>query len=426
MDIRPATAADVPQLLTLVRRYWEFEGIGGFAALRIELVLQRAAGRCGARRDLRGGRSRACCSAIWSVVLVMSIEHQGLMGEIDEFFVLPEARSRRTGTRLLAAAEAALTRRGCVRLQLQLGAANARARDFYQRRGYGARAGYELLDKALRVRAAGAQPIRSVSRGGAARRAAVHTGGTTPPQRGVCMSADRVRLRTGSMVAALRRHLRAPRAAPGPTATAMRSRTPAARQATFSATPSITRRKCCDSLASVPAWRSPTSSRQTATTASSSATSSARRGHVYLLNNEAYDKWSDNQWQGRLVGGRLPNVDHHTVVVAASRTAGALARCDPADQGVPRSLLASRQGPVAEDRSGCGAHRDRARRAAGRHPAAGRSLRQARHGYRGRRHACTASMSSTRGATSRSTASSSCASSDLLRRPDDQRDAHHL
>jgi len=39
------------------------------------------------------------------------------------------------------------------------------------------------------------------------------------------------------------------------------------------------------------------------------------RGHVYLLNNEAYDKWSDNQWQGRLIGGRLPNVDHHTVVV---------------------------------------------------------------------------------------------------------------
>jgi len=39
------------------------------------------------------------------------------------------------------------------------------------------------------------------------------------------------------------------------------------------------------------------------------------RGHVYLMNNEAYDKWSDNQWQGRLVGGRLPNVEHRTVTV---------------------------------------------------------------------------------------------------------------
>ena len=39
------------------------------------------------------------------------------------------------------------------------------------------------------------------------------------------------------------------------------------------------------------------------------------QGHVYLLNNDAYEKWSDNQWQGRLVGNRLPNVEHRTVVV---------------------------------------------------------------------------------------------------------------
>ena len=37
------------------------------------------------------------------------------------------------------------------------------------------------------------------------------------------------------------------------------------------------------------------------------------KGHVYLLNNEAYDKWSENQWQGRVE--RLPNVVHETVPV---------------------------------------------------------------------------------------------------------------
>src|SRR5215831_14472752 len=37
------------------------------------------------------------------------------------------------------------------------------------------------------------------------------------------------------------------------------------------------------------------------------------KGHVYLLNNEAYDKWSENQWQGRIE--RLPNVVHETVPV---------------------------------------------------------------------------------------------------------------
>jgi predicted methyltransferase len=37
------------------------------------------------------------------------------------------------------------------------------------------------------------------------------------------------------------------------------------------------------------------------------------RGHVLLLNNESWDKWSDNQWRGRLL--RLPNVEHRTVLV---------------------------------------------------------------------------------------------------------------
>jgi predicted methyltransferase len=39
------------------------------------------------------------------------------------------------------------------------------------------------------------------------------------------------------------------------------------------------------------------------------------KGHVYLLNNAAWDKWTDNQWQGRLAGRRLANVEHRTVDV---------------------------------------------------------------------------------------------------------------
>jgi len=39
------------------------------------------------------------------------------------------------------------------------------------------------------------------------------------------------------------------------------------------------------------------------------------KGHVYLLNNAAYDQWSENQWETRLVGGRLPNVEHRTIDV---------------------------------------------------------------------------------------------------------------
>ena len=36
------------------------------------------------------------------------------------------------------------------------------------------------------------------------------------------------------------------------------------------------------------------------------------KGHVYLMNNVAYDNWSENRWQQR-IDGRLPNVEHLTV-----------------------------------------------------------------------------------------------------------------
>ncbi|MBV9620144.1 MAG: class I SAM-dependent methyltransferase, partial [Gammaproteobacteria bacterium] len=35
-------------------------------------------------------------------------------------------------------------------------------------------------------------------------------------------------------------------------------------------------------------------------------------GHVYLLNNAAYDRWSEGHWKGR-IEGRLPNVEHRTI-----------------------------------------------------------------------------------------------------------------
>ena len=152
MSVRPAAPNDIPPLLALVRRYWEFEGIEGFAALRIELVLQRllAEPRLGA---IWVAESDGRLVGYLIAVLVLSVEHRGLMAEIDEFFVLPEARSRGVGRQLLAAAETALAARGCVRLQLQLGVANSEARAFYQRRGYTRRAGYELLDKPLAAHA---------------------------------------------------------------------------------------------------------------------------------------------------------------------------------------------------------------------------------------------------------------------------------
>jgi len=39
------------------------------------------------------------------------------------------------------------------------------------------------------------------------------------------------------------------------------------------------------------------------------------KGHVLLINNAAYDQWSENAWEKRLVNGRLPNVEHRTMEV---------------------------------------------------------------------------------------------------------------
>ncbi len=146
--VRAAGPADVPGLLPLVDEYWRFESIAGFSARSITPLLNRLL-------------SQPELGAIWVAdaggqllgyliaVCVFSLEQQGLMAEIDEFFVVPGSRADGVGAALLAAAEDSLSRRGCVSLQLQLARDNSRARAFYRRHGFMERDGYELLDKRL-------------------------------------------------------------------------------------------------------------------------------------------------------------------------------------------------------------------------------------------------------------------------------------
>jgi len=148
--VRCALASDVPQLLALVRRYWQFQGLGAFDALRLEVLLQELTGS-GARGQIWVAERAGTLCGYLVLVYVVSLEHQGLMAEIDEFFVLPEARGGGLGSALLAAAEEALKHAGCVRLQLQLAVDNEAAHVFYARRGYQARSGYGLFDKPLQA-----------------------------------------------------------------------------------------------------------------------------------------------------------------------------------------------------------------------------------------------------------------------------------
>jgi GNAT superfamily N-acetyltransferase len=151
--IRTASPSDMPALVHLIAQYWSFEGILGFDASRVESLLRAALFADGRARCWLAEQAGEVGGYLLAV-LVFSLEHGGMMAEIDEFFVSPAFRRRGIGAALLLKAESTLRDGGVRRLQLQLGAGNAPARDFYSARGYGRRAGFDLWDKALPPRVA--------------------------------------------------------------------------------------------------------------------------------------------------------------------------------------------------------------------------------------------------------------------------------
>jgi GNAT superfamily N-acetyltransferase len=147
--IRLARDSDVDGIAALVKLYWEFERIDGFdhsrvAALLAELLRRPERGCCWIAEGDRG------LEGYLLAVTMFSLEHGGTMAEIDELFVVPDKRSTGIGAALLRQAEQDLATAGLVRVQLQLGVTNQRAKLFYARHGFQTRGGYQLMDKALR------------------------------------------------------------------------------------------------------------------------------------------------------------------------------------------------------------------------------------------------------------------------------------
>jgi len=146
--VRQAIPSDAATLARLVEQYWAFEAIENYDPRRVETLL----------RDVLTTPGRASCwiaeehgdpTGYVLAVFVLSLEHGGMMAEIDEFFVVPEARGNGTGSALLRHAERELQQLGVVRLQLQLALENKRGRAFYVAHGYMPRSEYELWDKPL-------------------------------------------------------------------------------------------------------------------------------------------------------------------------------------------------------------------------------------------------------------------------------------
>lgn len=146
--IRPATGADVRDLLRLVREYWDFEGVEGFDETRLGQQLEwlLSEPRLGAAWLAVDGDTPA---GYLLAVYVFSLEHFGLTAEIDEFFIRTGFRGGGTGARMLRTAEEAFRAAGCANVSLQVGRANDAGRRFWLSHGYAPRAGFELLDKML-------------------------------------------------------------------------------------------------------------------------------------------------------------------------------------------------------------------------------------------------------------------------------------
>jgi len=132
MLIRLATSSDAADLALLVERYWDFESLQGFDRPRIEaaLIALSSTPEHGAIWVAQA-HDRLCAYLI--AVYMLSLEHGGMMAEIDELYVCPEMQSRGVGSLLMTAAQKDMAARGLVRLQLQLGVDNLRGRAFYER-----------------------------------------------------------------------------------------------------------------------------------------------------------------------------------------------------------------------------------------------------------------------------------------------------
>ena len=99
ISIRVATVSDVADVLPLVGAYWNFEAIDGFDATLVSAQLHRMVAEPSLGR-LWLARSNGVGIGYLLATFVFSLEHLGLTGEIDEFFVLPTYRRHGIGAAL--------------------------------------------------------------------------------------------------------------------------------------------------------------------------------------------------------------------------------------------------------------------------------------------------------------------------------------
>jgi GNAT superfamily N-acetyltransferase len=133
MQIRSATAGDVESVMTLLRGQFEEHGIVASPDTLREAV------RVLASDPARGAILVAFDpDAVGLAVLpyTWTLEHGGLVGWLEELYVVPSRRSQGVGSMLLERALDLARLRGCRAIDLEVDSGHARAEHLYRRAGF--------------------------------------------------------------------------------------------------------------------------------------------------------------------------------------------------------------------------------------------------------------------------------------------------
>ena len=133
-SIAPATVRDCRECAGLLVGQLREHGVGA-SAKRLAQVLENVVADAG-RGFLLLARDNTRIIGVAYVATILSAEHCGLVGWLEELYVLPEHRSRGAGTALLAAVLERARATGFVEMDLEIDADHSRAESLYRRFGF--------------------------------------------------------------------------------------------------------------------------------------------------------------------------------------------------------------------------------------------------------------------------------------------------
>lgn len=148
IHVLPVNTDHIPVLIELMRQYWEFEQIRGFAADQADKLLHEFL----SHPDLGRGWIAFNEQQVLGYLLcsrVFSFEFGGMTAAIDELYVIAEARSQGVGKLLVGTAEQAMREQGCVHIEMEVQQSNFKAQQFYSLLGFASRTGYSMMHKPL-------------------------------------------------------------------------------------------------------------------------------------------------------------------------------------------------------------------------------------------------------------------------------------